>query len=125
MTAGLAVTPLPSAAAENPPGTAVMVPLDTTTTTSPSVDTTERPEPTSTSTTQPPPRTAPATVVVPPPSTEVVVDHGDSFWSIAADHVGDREVVAYWRALIAANRDRLVDPSNPDLLYPNQVLVLP
>ena len=56
---------------------------------------------------------------------EVVVAPGDSFWSIAADEAGDRDLVGYWRALIEANRDRLVDPTNPDLLYPDQVLVLP
>jgi nucleoid-associated protein YgaU len=31
----------------------------------------------------------------------------------------------YWRRLIDANRDRLVDPGNPDLLLPGQELVLP
>ena len=41
------------------------------------------------------------------------------------DEADGREVTTYWRALIEANRDRLVDPSNPDLLYPDQVLRLP
>jgi hypothetical protein len=67
---------------------------------------------------------APATITVAP---------GDSFWSIAAgelaDSLGapasDREVVPYWRRLIEANRSRLVDHGNPDLLYPGQELVLP
>jgi hypothetical protein len=31
----------------------------------------------------------------------------------------------YWRRLIDTNRDRLVDPGNPDLLVPGQELVLP
>jgi hypothetical protein len=30
-----------------------------------------------------------------------------------------------WRRLVEVNRPRLVDPANPDLLYPGQVLVLP
>jgi nucleoid-associated protein YgaU len=55
----------------------------------------------------------------------VVVERGDSFWSIAVEEAGERELVRYWRALIEANRDRLVDPSNPDLLHPGQVLRLP
>ena len=60
-----------------------------------------------------------------PPVDEVVVAPGDSFWSIAVDEAAGRDLVAYWRALIDANLDRLVDPSNPDLLYPDQVLRLP
>jgi nucleoid-associated protein YgaU len=55
---------------------------------------------------------------------EVVVRPGDSFWSIAEDEA-EGDVASYWRALIDANRDRLVDPGNPDLLYPEQVLRLP
>ena len=37
----------------------------------------------------------------------------------------DAEVVPYWRELIAANRDRLRDRDNPDLVFPGQVFVLP
>jgi nucleoid-associated protein YgaU len=33
--------------------------------------------------------------------------------------------VDYWAQLVDANRDRLVDPDDPDLLLPGQVLVLP
>jgi len=55
----------------------------------------------------------------------VVVAPGDSFWSIAEAEVGGGDVLPYWRMLIELNRDRLVDPSNPDLLYPRQVLRLP
>ena len=55
---------------------------------------------------------------------------GDSFWSIAEqlvlNHLGrapdDDEVLEPWLALIDANRDRLLDPDNPDLIYPGQVL---
>jgi hypothetical protein len=68
-----------------------------------------------------------------PDATTWVVEPGDSFWSIAADVVTgpdqptppDREVSRYWRRLVDANRDRLVDPGNPDLLMPGQTLTLP
>lgn len=58
---------------------------------------------------------------------------GDSLWSIAQAHVAtpgaagpdEIEVATYWVRLIAANRDRLVQPSNPDLIFAGQVLVLP
>jgi nucleoid-associated protein YgaU len=64
---------------------------------------------------------------------EVVVAPGESFWSISSDALTealgrtpqDLEITAHWRRLVAANRDRLVDPANPDLLYPGQTLVLP
>jgi nucleoid-associated protein YgaU len=62
-----------------------------------------------------------------------LVDSGDSFWSIAADVLtppggpspSDRAVARYWRRLVDANRRRLVDPRNPDLLRPGQELVVP
>lgn len=59
---------------------------------------------------------------------------GESFWSIAADVVtkarggraaSDREIAGYWRALITANRDRLVVPADPDVLVPGQELAVP
>lgn len=58
---------------------------------------------------------------------------GDHLWSIARDHLAavtdagpsDAEVWAHWRDVIDANRDRLVDPHNPDLLLPGQEVVLP
>jgi nucleoid-associated protein YgaU len=71
-----------------------------------------------------------------------VVEPGDSFWSIAAEVLGDealgdealgdagaeplteRAIARYWRVLIDANRDRLVT-GDPDLLYPGQELLLP
>lgn len=63
----------------------------------------------------------------------VTVAVGDSFWSIAVQLVRirlgrmptDTEVIEPWLALIGANRDRLVDPADPDLLHPGQVLRLP
>ena len=62
-----------------------------------------------------------------------VVQPGESFWSIAADHLADirggtatdREIDTLWRQLIDANRDRLVNPEDVDLLLVDQVLVLP
>jgi hypothetical protein len=68
------------------------------------------------------------------PSTQSswTVEAGDSFWSIAAEAVAaagreptDRQVTAYWRRLVEANRIRLIDAGNPDLLLSGQHLVLP
>ncbi len=58
---------------------------------------------------------------------------GEHFWSkaeqVLAERLvtepGEREVAAYWATLVAANRDRLVDPGNPDLILPGQELVVP
>lgn len=60
----------------------------------------------------------------------VVVSPGDSFWSIAelqvagptGGAVADELVAPYWRRLVAANLDLVVDP---DLIHPGQVLRLP
>jgi LysM domain len=73
---------------------------------------------------------APITTTPPPTpggSETWIVEAGDSFWSIAEDVVGpgdERVLRRYWRALIVANRSRLADPQNPDLLIPGQELVL-
>ena len=63
---------------------------------------------------------------------EVVVEPGDSFWSLAEETVAERmgttderTVATYWRSLVEANRERLVDRDNPDLLLPGQAVVLP
>ena len=131
LTAGLTLPALPHEAIDNPPGTAVMVPLDggSTTGADPELPATPEHERPSTTTTSSPSTEShsPADRPAPPPSArrEVIVGPGDSFWSIAAEQVGAGDVVGYWRALIEANRDRLVDPSNPDLLYAEQALVLP
>lgn len=54
---------------------------------------------------------------------------GEHFWSIAQETVGreanDEVVASYWESLVEANRSRLVDPANPDLLLVGQVVVLP
>ncbi len=75
----------------------------------------------------------PDETVAPSPSEAYEVRAGDHLWALAAeqvlDHLGrrptDGEVARYWAVLVAANRDRLVDPSNSDLIYPGQQLVLP
>lgn len=62
-----------------------------------------------------------------------VVEPGEYFWSIAEavftssgiDHPDEMELSRYWLSLIDANRARLVDPGNPDLIMPGQNLVLP
>lgn len=69
----------------------------------------------------------------PAPSLRVTVKPGDHLWGIAAARLrlalgaeADAEQIRpYWSALVEANRDRLVDPDDPDLLVPGQELVLP
>ncbi len=57
---------------------------------------------------------------------------GESFWSIAEDEVlaqvdeaTEVDISRYWVRLIDANRDRIPDPANPDLLLISTELVLP
>ena len=87
-------------------------------------------------TTAPPPAARAAVPVSAParaPEDQVVVEAGDSFWSLALEVVtearreapDEREVADYWERLIAANLTRLVDAANPDLLFPGQTLLLP
>jgi LysM domain len=67
------------------------------------------------------------------PTEPWTVAPGDSFWSIAEEvltDVASREpneqaVRRYWLQLIEANRRRLPDPANPDLLFPGQHLDIP
>jgi len=76
---------------------------------------------------EPPPEPAPAA------EQTHTVAVGDSFWSIAEHQVTirlgrtptDADVLEPWLALIDANRDRLLDPDDPDLLHPGQILRLP
>ena len=66
-------------------------------------------------------------------ATEWTVRAGDHFWRVAEEvraaqlHRAptDGETDPYWRRLVTANRDRLADRDNPDLLFPGQVLLLP
>jgi hypothetical protein len=123
--AGLALSALTPAVAmaqtSTPPPTAIMRLLD---------DPPTEPATTTTAVMTPPaatPRSAPT------PAHEVVVAPGDSFWSIAEEHVAgelqrpptDHEVATYWRKLITANTDRLVVAGEPDLIYPGQTFRLP
>ncbi len=58
---------------------------------------------------------------------------GDHFWGVAEREVArrlgrtptEREVAGWWRQLVAVNHDRLVDPENPDLILPGQVMRFP
>ena len=71
------------------------------------------------------------------PDSRWTVRSGDSFWSIAEETVldergggtartiSDEDIAEYWRILIAANHDRLIEPGNPDLILPGQELTLP
>ena len=61
-----------------------------------------------------------------------VVQQGDHLWSIAAERVleqrsdaTEREIAGYWKELIEANRTRLADPMDPDLVFAGQELILP
>jgi nucleoid-associated protein YgaU len=73
----------------------------------------------------PPPATA-------PPATWIVRP-GDNLWSVAESTLArawhrapsDTEVDTYWTGLIAANRVRLANRDDPDLVFPGQVFVLP
>jgi hypothetical protein len=88
--------------------------------------------------TPPPPAPVPAeaeaeAAAAPLPATTHLVQPGESFWRIAhatlaAAHQRPptaAEVAPYWRALIVANRTRLHNPDNPDLLFTGQQLDLP
>jgi hypothetical protein len=84
-------------------------------------------------TTLPPSSSAPAAPSPVGPS-DWVVAPGESFWSIAEEALTDarggappdqQEVARYWEQLVAANRDRLVAPGNPDLLVVGQVIHVP
>lgn len=58
---------------------------------------------------------------------------GDHFWAVAERVLTDAwdrsptdaEVHRYWRILVEANRSRLRDPANADLLFPGQTLAVP
>ncbi|MGH9055825.1 MAG: LysM peptidoglycan-binding domain-containing protein, partial [Acidimicrobiales bacterium] len=107
--------------------------------------TTTLPAPTTTlpapTTTLPAPTTtlpAPATTTPPPATsgpTTVVVQPGDSFWTLASRVAEERsggtpsqaEVATLWRAMVVANASRLYDPDdgNANLIYAGQVFVVP
>lgn len=65
------------------------------------------------------------------PESIYTVVAGDHLWGIAEQHLGGLGVTdpgalaTYWQQLIDANRHRLADPENPDLIHPGQELELP
>lgn len=62
-----------------------------------------------------------------------VVAPGDHLWSVAETTLArawgwpptDAEIDPYWREVVEANRARLLDPANPDLVRPGQALTVP
>lgn len=74
-----------------------------------------------------------ATPTEPTTESEVVVEQGDSVWGLAEERLAtdlerapaDAEVTPYWSDVIEANSDRFVDPGNPSLILPGQVLAMP
>ncbi|MCB1010630.1 MAG: LysM peptidoglycan-binding domain-containing protein [Microthrixaceae bacterium] len=72
------------------------------------------------------------TVAATEPSS-VVVERGDNLWDISEDRLEDdlgrnatdAEVVPYWQQVIDTNQDRYVQPVNPSLILPGQVIDLP
>jgi hypothetical protein len=58
---------------------------------------------------------------------------GDNLWFIAERTLAaswgrsptDRQVGGYWLTVIAANRSRLPDPSDPSLLFAGDIILLP
>ncbi|MFN8050555.1 MAG: hypothetical protein U0Q22_03895 [Acidimicrobiales bacterium] len=121
-----------------PPGAAPTVGRSATTTTAPTTTTT--PTATTTTTTPPPVIARVATPTAATPSDAQpqlprlwVIEHGDHLWSVAsatlAEHLGrqplDSEVDPYWRAVVEMNRESLVDPHTPDLVFAGQVIELP
>jgi nucleoid-associated protein YgaU len=127
MSASLSLPAAAGPGAGEPTGTAVMVPLDVPSPTSSSTTSAVEPAPAPDRPVASRPAPAPPAAPAPIPVTddEIVVEPGDSFWSIAAEAAAGGDVDEYWRSLIEANRDRLIDRDNPDLLYPGQVLTLP
>lgn len=69
----------------------------------------------------------------PPPARTWSIKRGEHLWFVAETvltqqlgHVpSTTEITRYWKQLISANHDRLVDPANPDLVFTGQELVLP
>ncbi len=80
------------------------------------------------------PSTADAADSTPPVDhAQVTVEEGDNFWALAEEQLATStgrsptaaETAPYWQDLIDANRDRLVEPHNPDLILPGQRLCVP
>ncbi len=81
------------------------------------------------------PPAPPSTVDINHPvnATTWTIGRGDHLWHVADATLtrslghppSTREIAIYWRALVDANRDRLVDRDNPDLVFTGQEFVLP
>ena len=62
-----------------------------------------------------------------------MVERGDNLWDISEDRLEDdlgrdatdAEVAPYWQQVIDTNQDRYVQPGNPSLILPGQVIDLP
>ena len=78
-----------------------------------------------------PPVTAPD--AAPPTPRSWTVRPGDHLWGIAEAALtaawgrppAGTEAAPYWEQVVAANRDRLVRPDDPDLLFTGQAVLLP
>ncbi len=76
---------------------------------------------------------SPVATNTPVETSEVTVEPGDSFWSLAEEQLAastgvdptDGETAPYWFTMIEANQDRLVQPGNPNLILPGQQLCAP
>jgi hypothetical protein len=63
----------------------------------------------------------------------VIVSPADSFWSLAEEALAhewrrppaEAEIATYWLEMIDVNRDRLVVPDDPNLIFPGQELIVP
>jgi hypothetical protein len=82
----------------------------------------------------PSPVTEPSTERQPTtPRDEWIIQPGEHLWFVAHETLleawgrepTETEVAPYWRTLIEHNRSRLIDPSNPDYVVPNQSFGLP
>ncbi len=79
----------------------------------------------------PTPPESPGSALAAAPS-DWLVAPGDHLWSVAVRVLetawgraaSDDDVTPYWQRLVEANRDRLADPANPDLVYPGQRLAV-
>ena len=125
-TTAISAVPVAASSEAEEPGTAVMRPLD---------DGTTQPRPGAPAAPAAPVETdehAPSAPTPPAPRRYTVVQ-GDSFWTIAETLLTDRwqrpptdsEIDPYWRALVEANRHRLVDTEDEDLILPGQVFEIP
>lgn len=82
-----------------------------------------------------PPRKARTPVAVPnlDAAETWVIEPGEHLWGIAETHLADRwgrppttpEITRYWRTVIDHNRTRLLNPADPDLVVPHQIIELP